>query len=99
MATRTELTEKVEQTWQLRKQDMSYREIAQELGIPQGTVMSRLARARRKHGVQGDHQPRGTRKPRHMPVDPVIKATAMAVQPPGTRLEVVDDHTILIVNN
>lgn len=45
----------IEQTWLLRDTlHLSYREIAKQLGCAEGTVMSRLARARKRHGVRAD---------------------------------------------
>lgn len=46
----------VELTYQLRYElNFSCAEIAAYLGIPEGTVVSRLARARKRHGRRADY--------------------------------------------
>jgi DNA-directed RNA polymerase specialized sigma24 family protein len=47
----------VEEAYQLRhRMGLSYREIAAQLGIPEGTVMSRLARGRKRHGITANYR-------------------------------------------
>jgi hypothetical protein len=57
----------VEVTYRLRYDlDKSYQEIADFQQVSLGTVMSRLARGRKRHGKQADWRQRGQRKTREM---------------------------------
>ena len=94
----------IEETFHLRyAEKLSYREIAERTGKPTGTVMSRLARGRRRHGIQADHMPMGARKVRnqdtyHPPKESPLMTVARALQSANTVLEVVNENTVIIKN-
>jgi RNA polymerase sigma-70 factor (ECF subfamily) len=61
-------------------EDLSYREIAEQLNVPAGTVMSRLSRAKkhlRRHLLAGGHAPDGATS---QPVLPVVSDTQLFIE-------------------